>query len=132
MSQIKNPPGQGTDLCPWYHPSWLNTWWSWRELNPRPLPCQGSALPLRHSPPLCYPLSTVNAGITSAALPQLLRDEFSSFACRIPPCSGSLIKHTCLLLPFIKWFIAPRVHITLYARLTTLSIAEKMIPCRDQ
>lgn len=25
-------------------------WWSWGELNPRPLPCQGSALPLRHSP----------------------------------------------------------------------------------
>ncbi len=25
-------------------------WWSWGDLNPRPLPCQGSALPLRHSP----------------------------------------------------------------------------------
>lgn len=35
-------------------------------MNPRPLPCQGSALPLRHSPPLCYPLVTVNAGYTAA------------------------------------------------------------------
>ncbi len=35
-------------------------------MNPRPLPCQGSALPLRHSPPLCYPLSAVNAGDTAA------------------------------------------------------------------
>ena len=25
-------------------------WWSRRESNPRPLPCQGSALPLRHGP----------------------------------------------------------------------------------
>src|ERR1035437_8233180 len=28
----------------------LDGWWSRRESNPRPLPCQGSALPLRHGP----------------------------------------------------------------------------------
>lgn len=98
-------------------------------MNPRPLPCQGSALPLRHSPMFCCPLYTVNAGYTAAAIlksPSLLRDEFSSFACRFSPGAGSLRKHTCLLLPIINLSMAPRVHITLYARQCTLSIALKL------
>lgn len=28
-----------------------NKWWAMRDLNPRPLPCEGSALPLSQSPP---------------------------------------------------------------------------------
>ncbi len=28
-------------------------WWSWGDSNPRPIPCEGIALPLRHSPCFC-------------------------------------------------------------------------------
>lgn len=38
--------------APLFAKSLKEKWWSWGDSNPRPIPCEGIALPLRYSPVL--------------------------------------------------------------------------------
>ena len=80
-------------------------WWSWRGLNPRPLPCQGSALPLRHSPPFCYPLYSRYRRHTAVvfSLYPASPERVQKFGLPALSTAGSLLKHPFLLLSIIEY-----------------------------
>src|SRR5690348_397225 len=43
---------------------YLRTQWRWRDLNPRPSPCKGAALPLSYIPRTCCPEFRGGVGLT--------------------------------------------------------------------
>src|SRR5215211_1606422 len=43
---------------------YLQTQWRWRDLNPRPSPCKGAALPLSYIPRPCCPECRGGVGLT--------------------------------------------------------------------